>query len=73
MEDCFRPGDIVRALVISLGDKRHYYLATNRAELGVVSARSLMGHVMVPVSWEEMKCTVTDVKEKRKVAKEDDK
>ena len=28
MYDCFRPGDVVRAEVISLGDARSYYLST---------------------------------------------
>ena len=30
MSECFRPGDIVRATVISLGDARSYYLSTAR-------------------------------------------
>ena len=38
--DCFRPGDIVRAEVLSLGDARSYYLTTAKNELGVVYARS---------------------------------
>ena len=37
---CFRPGDLVRAAVLSLGDSRSYLLTTARNELGVVSARS---------------------------------
>ena len=36
----FKPGDIVRATVISLGDQSNYYLSTGRNELGVVVARS---------------------------------
>ncbi|KXZ47854.1 hypothetical protein GPECTOR_32g466 [Gonium pectorale] len=40
MYDCFRPGDIVRAEVVSLGDARSYYLSTAKNELGVVYARS---------------------------------
>jgi hypothetical protein len=32
---CYRPGDIVRARVISLGDARQYYLSTAENELGV--------------------------------------
>eukprot|EP00967_Tisochrysis_lutea_P014217 scaffold15976_cov17-Tisochrysis_lutea.AAC.4 len=28
MYDCFRPGDVVRAEVVSLGDARSYYLST---------------------------------------------
>jgi len=69
MFDCFRPGDLVRAEVISLGDSRSYYLSTARNELGVVSAKSLAGVAMVPVSWQEMQCPETGATEKRKVAK----
>jgi exosome complex component CSL4 len=66
---CFRPGDIVRAEVISLGDSRAYYLSTARNEYGVVMAKSISGHVMVPVSWNLMQCPKTKMKEYRKVAK----
>ncbi|PKA66194.1 hypothetical protein AXF42_Ash006891 [Apostasia shenzhenica] len=64
----FRPGDIVRALVLSLGDARAYYLSTAKNELGVVSAQSLTGATMVPISWTEMQCPLTGQVEKRKVA-----
>ncbi len=40
LADCFRPGDIVRATVISLGDARSYYLSTAGNELGVIYAVS---------------------------------
>jgi len=40
---CFRPGDLVRAEVASLGDARSYFLATARNELGVVYAKSVEG------------------------------
>lgn len=66
---CFRPGDIVRAEVVSLGDSRSYYLSTARNELGVVYARSVAGVPMVAVGWEEMQCPETMAVEKRKVAK----
>lgn len=39
----FRPGDIVRAEVISLGDARSYYLSTAKNELGVIFATSVAG------------------------------
>lgn len=39
----FRPGDIVRAEVISLGDARHYMLSTAKNELGVIFATSVAG------------------------------
>jgi exosome complex RNA-binding protein Csl4 len=69
--NCYRPGDIVRAVVISLGDARSYYLSTARTDLGVVSARGRADKPMVPLSWELMQCPVTRVKEYRKVAKID--
>ncbi|KAF5735272.1 hypothetical protein HS088_TW15G00773 [Tripterygium wilfordii] len=65
----FRPGDIVRALVLSLGDARAYYLSTAKNELGVVSAESTSGTTMVPISWTEMQCPSTGQIEQRKVAK----
>lgn len=67
----FRPGDIVRALVISRGDARSYYLSTARNDLGVVSAPGRGGRAMIPLSWDTMQCPVTLAKEKRKVAKVD--
>lgn len=51
MYDCFRPGDVVRAKVLSLGDARSYYLTTADNTLGVVHAKSLAGgEVLVLVS-----------------------
>jgi len=67
--NCFRPGDIMRARVISLGDGNAYSLSTAENELGVLFALSEDGHSMVPASWCEMLCTVTGRREKRKVAK----
>lgn len=71
MYKSFRPGDVVRAEVLSLGDSRSYYLSTARNELGVILAESSAGHTMVPVSWQHMLCPVTMAKEHRKVAKVD--
>ena len=69
MARCFRPGDVVRAQVLSLGDKRHFFLSTQGNELGVVGARSAVsGLPMVAVSWEAMKCPLTGTVEPRKVA-----
>lgn len=65
----FRPGDIVRALVLSLGDARAYFLSTAKNDLGVVSAESTAGGTMVPISWSEMQCPLTGQTEQRKVAK----
>ncbi|KAF6144382.1 hypothetical protein GIB67_024609 [Kingdonia uniflora] len=64
----FRPGDIVKALVLSLGDARAYYLSTAKNELGVVSAESLAGATMVPISLTELQCPLTGQIEQRKVA-----
>jgi exosome complex component CSL4 len=68
--ESFRPGDIISARVVSLGDKRSYYLATAEEALGVVLAQSsASGATLVPISWQEMQCPLTQAKEKRKVAK----
>ncbi|KAF9917969.1 Exosome complex component CSL4 [Lobosporangium transversale] len=65
----FRPGDIVRAQVISLGDARSYYLSTAANELGVIFGTSVAGGSLIPISWQEMQCTKTKVIELRKCAK----
>ncbi|XP_073541063.1 exosome complex component CSL4 isoform X1 [Phyllobates terribilis] len=66
----FRPGDIVVARVISLGDAQsNYLLTTAENELGVVVAHSEAGATMVPISWCEMQCPKTHMKEPRKVAR----
>ncbi|POR36432.1 Exosomal core protein CSL4 [Tolypocladium paradoxum] len=55
MYESFKPGDVVRAQVISLGDQANYYLSTASNELGVIMATSEAGNDMVPVSWKEYK------------------
>ncbi|XP_032808375.1 exosome complex component CSL4 isoform X2 [Petromyzon marinus] len=65
----FRPGDIVLARVISLGDSQSYLLSTAENELGVVVGHSEAGAQMVPISWCEMQCPKTHAKEYRKVAR----
>ncbi|KAI9314963.1 hypothetical protein BX666DRAFT_1861761 [Dichotomocladium elegans] len=65
----FRPGDIVRAEVISLGDARSYYLSTAKNELGVIFATSVAGATMIPISWQEMQCPLTKTIEYRKCSK----
>ncbi|KAJ7225406.1 hypothetical protein GGX14DRAFT_420331 [Mycena pura] len=67
--ESFRGGDVVRGVVISLGDARSYFVATARNDLGVVFAVSEAGKTMVPVSWKEMRCPQTGKLEKRKCAK----
>lgn len=69
MVESFRPGDVVRAVVLSMGDTRSYYLSTARNDLGVIYAESRSGVRLVPKSWEEMQCPKTKLIEKRKVAK----
>lgn len=74
---CFRPGDVVRARVLSLGDARSFYLTTAGDDLGVVFARSeASGAPLVPFveggggarAQQQMRCPVTGTVEKRKVA-----
>lgn len=70
MYKSFRPGDIVLARVISVGDAiSGYLLTTAENELGAVIAKSESGSSMIPVSWTEMQCPHTYTKESRKVAK----
>ncbi|OMH78787.1 Exosome complex component csl4 [Zancudomyces culisetae] len=38
----FRPGDVIRAKVISLGDQKSYYLSTASNELGVIFAQATL-------------------------------
>ncbi|KAK0664180.1 Exosome complex component csl4 [Lasiodiplodia hormozganensis] len=67
--DMFRVGDIVRGVVISLGDQQNYYLSTATNELGVVMARSEAENQMYPISWKEFRDPKTGMTESRKVAK----
>ncbi|KAK7181339.1 exosome component 1 [Paraphaeosphaeria sporulosa] len=69
VQDSFRVGDLIRAVVISLGDQGGYYLSTAKNELGVVVARGEGGEVLVPVSWREVRDLRTGRREARKVAK----
>jgi exosome complex component CSL4 len=69
ISDSFRVGDLVRGVVISLGDQSNYYLTTASNELGVVMAESVAGNSMFPVSWKEFRDSVTGKDERRKVAK----
>lgn len=65
----FRRADVIIARVISLGDTNSYFLSVAENELGVVIAYSEDGHRMIPISWNEMQCPLTMLKEHRKVAK----
>ena len=66
----FRPGDIILAKVISLGEASSgFLLSTAEDDLGVAIAKSENSGVkMVPISWNEMQCPETYNKEFRKVA-----
>ncbi|KAG7661301.1 CSL4 [[Candida] subhashii] len=68
--ECFKPGDIVRAMIISLGDGNNYYLSTARNDLGVVFAKSCggAGGLMYPVDWMHMIDVKTGLVEMRKNA-----
>ena len=68
MLEAFRPGDLVRAAVVSLGDARSYYLSTAEAHLGVVHAASEGGAAMAPLGADTMHVPGTAVVEKRKIA-----
>mmetsp|Transcript_7873 Transcript_7873/g.15237 ORF Transcript_7873/g.15237 Transcript_7873/m.15237 type:complete len:177 (-) Transcript_7873:7472-8002(-) len=67
--NCFKPGDIVKARVLSLGDSRAYFLSTAEAELGVVVAYAEDGTKLIPLNWEQMVDPNTGRKEPRKVAR----
>ena len=69
LSELFRPGDIVRASVISLGTRRSYFLATATVDTGVILAQSEAGHVMRPLAHDKMVCSVTGIRESRKVAR----
>jgi len=69
IHESFRPGDVVRAKIASLGTARSYELTTADTDLGVITAMSEADEVMIAISHEEMKCPKTGLVEKRKVAK----
>ena len=69
MLDCFRIGDIIVATVAALGGARSYELSTAGNHLGVIHATcAISGEQMLPASWESMRCPITGIIEKRKVA-----
>ncbi|CUS22454.1 LAQU0S05e05710g1_1 [Lachancea quebecensis] len=69
--ESFRPGDIVRAQVISLGDGSNYHLSTARNDLGVVFAKACngAGGMMYAIDWQTMIAPSTGFTEARKCAK----
>ena len=73
LHESYRPGDVVLAKILSLGDSRRFFLTTAENELGVIRAVCKeSGRVMVPVSWKEMECPETHIRERRKCAKPKD-
>ncbi|XP_050357739.1 exosome complex component CSL4 [Nymphalis io] len=69
---CFRPGDVILARVLPMTEIHWYHLSTAENELGVVIATaegSPQGVSMVPISWSEMQCPKSLIKESRKVAR----
>ena len=69
MAECYLPGDLVRASILSLGDQSNYYLSTASNDLGVIFAKSIDGEPMMPSSWESMVTKSGRRQERRKVAK----
>ena len=69
MSNCFRPGDLIRAKIISMGDSRSFFCSTAESDCGVKFARSLSGNLMKAINWREMQDIVTGSVELRKVAK----
>ncbi|TID31074.1 hypothetical protein CANINC_000318 [Pichia inconspicua] len=67
--ECYQPGDIIRAIVLSLGDGINFYLSTARNDLGVVFARNEEGELLYPLDWETMVSPNSGEIEKRKCAK----
>ena len=67
-----KPVKICADSQLSLGDARSYYLSTAANELGVIWAKSEVGNVMVPVSYQDMEDSKTGKVERRKVAKPED-
>lgn len=68
----FRPGDLVRARIIGIGDPSAGLLLSTgmHPELGVIHGKSAAaGAPLLPASWNEMVCSVTGIREQRKCAK----
>lgn len=68
----FRPGDLVRAKIIGVGEASAGFLLSTAVEdtLGVLFARcAASGEPLVAASWNEMICSRTGIREPRKPAK----
>ena len=70
--DCFVPGDIIFGEIIAVDQSKYIYVSVSGDNQGVVFAKSkLSNNLMMPISWEQMECLDTHIREKRKVAKPD--
>jgi exosome complex component CSL4 len=70
IEQCFRPGDVIRALVLSTLESHNLYLSTSEEECGVMYAKcSTCKMPMMPINWHLMKCMKCNLFEERKVSK----
>ena len=77
VSDCIKPGDVILARIHASGGSGggggsgdSFVLTTAEAELGVIQAIcEVSGCEMNPISWKEMECPVSGMKEGRKVAK----
>ena len=70
MFDCFNPGDIIFAKIISTDLTNVIFLSTIDINHGVVFGRSLLSdNLMMPISFDKMMCLDSGTYEKRKVAK----
>lgn len=72
MHSAFRPGDLVRARIIGVGDPSAGFLLSTGtdAHLGVIYGKgAAAGAPLLPFAWNEMICSKTGIKEKRKCAK----
>ncbi len=69
--ESFKPNDIVRAKVISMGDSiRNLYLSTAGEDFGVaIGVCEETKRVMLPFNWTTMVDVEAGIKEIRKVAK----
>jgi len=69
MTNCFRPGDVVRARIMAMGDTRQYYLTAAAADLGVAWTRDPAGEILLPVAWDQVASPVSGSAQARKAAK----
>lgn len=72
VHQAFRPGDLVRARIIGFGDLSAGFLLSTGVDphLGVIYGKSAAaGAPLLPHAWNEMICSQTGAKERRKCAK----